>query len=327
MNVLLHQTIFLLTGVFQTLSTQWLFYQGAADKLSFLTIGANYIGMVLVNYIVPRQEKSRPVTNSPFPWLSVLWVAFFDFFANVFATAGLFLVGSGVFQVIYSSVVVFTALLSRVFLKRNLSPFQWLSLLVITLGLGLSALGSSNTGDSSEIITGSSLVFGCTLLFASVYVLNEKIVSKPGAPSPEEVCSWVGTTAGSLCWVYIIAYTVPRWNTLVVGPIELHGGNNIQIVICYGLLILASFGHSFTYYRLLGSVGAVSTGVLQALRAISVFIASSFAFCSFDSHQCFTKEKGISTAVVVLGVTAFFWISSTSTSKITKYDKVESIDP
>ncbi|ORX97917.1 hypothetical protein K493DRAFT_406759 [Basidiobolus meristosporus CBS 931.73] len=295
------EALFLFTGVFQTLSTQWLFYQGAADKLSFLTIGANYVGMTLVNYLIPRQEEARPVTNSRFPWLPVVTVALFDFGGNVFAAAGLFLVGSGIFQVIYSSVVVFTALLSRVILKRQLSLLQWLSLLVITLGLGLSALGTSRSGEDGDVLMGSLLVFSCTLMFASVYVTNEKVVSKPGAPTPEEICTW----------------------SLVRQPIETHGGNPVHISICYGLLVLASFGHSFTYFRLLGSVGAVSTGVLQALRAISVFLASSFAFCSRDTHQCFTREKAISTAIVVMGVTGFFWIGARAAPKIAKYDKVE----
>jgi drug/metabolite transporter (DMT)-like permease len=46
------------------------------------------------------------------------------------------------FQVIYSSVIVFTALLSRLFLRRYLNLRQWLSILLITIGLAYNAIGN-----------------------------------------------------------------------------------------------------------------------------------------------------------------------------------------
>jgi len=42
----------------------------------------------------------------------------------------MFLIGSGIYQVIHSAVVVFTALFSRFFLKKQFTPQQWLSLMV-----------------------------------------------------------------------------------------------------------------------------------------------------------------------------------------------------
>ena len=142
--------MFLATGVFQTLGAQWLYYQGAADKSSFLTIAANYLGMALVYFIsegkrnvkrkrsdklmsiedenasfsemklrekvtsagskddAPLSDKNdllpiaSPMVESKnsekeqFPVLLVFLVSLLDFAGHICATAGLFIVGSGV---------------------------------------------------------------------------------------------------------------------------------------------------------------------------------------------------------------------------------------
>jgi len=45
----------------------------------------------------------------------------------------MFLIGSGIYQVIHSAIVVFTAILSRIFLNKKFTIQQWFSLIVIKL--------------------------------------------------------------------------------------------------------------------------------------------------------------------------------------------------
>lgn len=78
-----------------------------------------------------------------------------------------------------------------------------------------------------------------------------------------------------------------------------------DVIIGYAVLVASSFAHNATYFELLGSTGAVATGVIQALRAVGVFLLSHFLFCERDEAQCFTMGKGVSTAVVGLGVIWF----------------------
>lgn len=42
--------------------------------------------------------------------------------------------GSGLFQVAFSSVAVWSALFSRIFLKRMISSIQWIGIVVVTIG-------------------------------------------------------------------------------------------------------------------------------------------------------------------------------------------------
>ncbi|KAI8808468.1 hypothetical protein BJ742DRAFT_808707 [Cladochytrium replicatum] len=52
-----------------------------------------------------------------------------DVFENLVLTVGLLYVGSGVYQVIYTSGIVFTELMARVFLKRNVTIGRWIAVI------------------------------------------------------------------------------------------------------------------------------------------------------------------------------------------------------
>lgn len=50
---------------------------------------------------------------------------------------------------------------------------------------------------------------------------------------------------------------------------------------------------------MLGSSGAVTTGIMQSLRAVCVFAISSVLYCSHQESQCFDTRRGIATLIVV----------------------------
>lgn len=107
------ELIFLVTGIFQTIGSQWLYYQGAAHNFSFFTVAASYLGMAAV-YFFPTITSSAPSTRrlsknklkydplveskDKFPYLTVLSISLMDFIGNLFVTMGLFIIGSGVFK-------------------------------------------------------------------------------------------------------------------------------------------------------------------------------------------------------------------------------------
>lgn len=69
--------------------------------------------------------------------------------------------------------------------------------------------------------------------------------------------------------------------------------------------MFSAFFHSYAYYRLLSKVGSISTGLLQSIRAVSVFLASHYFFCGSHSEQCMNKQKILSTIIVFVGVTGY----------------------
>ena len=81
--------------------------------------------------------------------------------------------GSGLFQVAFSSVAVFSALYSRVFLKTYISSVQWLGITIVTVGLVISPLSSNTTGASP--VTGILLTLLGAQFYAVSYIVNEFI--------------------------------------------------------------------------------------------------------------------------------------------------------
>lgn len=57
--------------------------------------------------------------------------------------------------------------------------------------------------------------------------------------------------------------------------------------------------HGFTYFMMLETSGAVTTGIMQSLRAVCVFLLSSILYCSYQESQCFDTKRGVATLIVV----------------------------
>lgn len=318
------QAIFLLSGIFSTLITQNLFNIGAADKASILTVFTQYMGMALCMFF-PAPAKAHAPKNGavliqpPKSFFkapteikkTIFIITTFEVLANVLSTIGLSIIGSGIYQVIHAGVIVFNAIFSKYFLNKVLNIKQWVAVIGIAFGLSLSAIGKDGKLNSPIMLIGIIINLLGTIFYSIVYVLNEKNLKRPGGPSTVQQSSWIGTSASSICLVYIVLYTIPNYQTLIVDKVkENYGGQPYGwIYISYILLLLLHFLHSYTYFWILESSGAVTTGVLQALRAVTVFFFSSYFFCEIDNAQCLTIYKIESCLAVVIGVLIYSWAS------------------
>ncbi|RUS33912.1 hypothetical protein BC938DRAFT_483289 [Jimgerdemannia flammicorona] len=204
-----HQFFYILTGLFQTLGAQWLYYQGAASGKAFTTSTAQYFGMACIGLFLPCMGRSTfgknfeyvnlptindtkaepPVfvpdqksarskhTPAPMNHRALIRLASLDVVANFLVTVGFFYVGSGMYQVIYSSVVIWCAILSYFFMGRKLAPTQWFAIFGTSAGLALSTLGNVGAGgdDVCDPLRYLSLRFVPLLLSFSFF---------PSSPSP-----------------------------------------------------------------------------------------------------------------------------------------------
>ncbi|EXX71155.1 hypothetical protein RirG_081130 [Rhizophagus irregularis DAOM 197198w] len=315
-SIILYEALFLISGFFSTLGQQFLYYQGAATGLSLLTNTATYLGMAAVGFLLlpgwygsrknnddinmasmtkdyqllPGTEEETSIdaqniinTNQPKEVVDhkiIFAAACLDVIANFALTIGFFYVGSGMYQVIYSSVVIWCAILSFFFLGRKISFVQSISIIGVSVGLALSALGinqnkelttppppSSSTGTTmphsyhmSNTMFGMLLTSFATFGYACVYVVSDQILTARAPntlpPSPKKVCFLVGTY----------------------------------------------------------EIGNVSTSILNALRAIIVFGLSHMMFCKIDHGQCLNIWKGWS-AFIVVGFVTIFSVSKARESK------------
>ncbi|KAG0281646.1 hypothetical protein BGZ95_001005 [Linnemannia exigua] len=252
----------------------------------------------------------------------VIQVAVMDVIANAMVTVGFFYVGSGMYQVIYSSIVIWCAILTRIFLSRKLNNIQWVAIVGVTIGLAISAVGTVQDASPDgpvqswiEKSFGALITLGATFLYACVYVLSDKVLSttKP-TPIPEKVCSMVGGYASLLTFLYLCVHTFPNWKTEVMDVVANHQGSPIGILLVYPLLIISSMLHSLNYYVLLSRINNIAVGIMQSLRAVLVFVMSHYLFCGVSSTQCFNQWKFLSAIVVIGCVTLFSFNSNPSAS-------------
>ena len=81
--------------------------------------------------------------------------------------------GSGLFQVAFSSVAIFSAIYSRIFLKTLITPLQWVGIVIVTMGLVVSPLSNNSSGGSP--VTGILLTLLGAQFYAISYIVNEYI--------------------------------------------------------------------------------------------------------------------------------------------------------
>ncbi|ORX46742.1 hypothetical protein DM01DRAFT_1310818 [Hesseltinella vesiculosa] len=338
MYILFHQFSFLMTGLVTTFGCQWLFYKGAATGDSYLTQLFSYIGMVLVIFLVPSikrgkmaqyelvqhhdpddidmqnlqpddDEKSkRPFEEGPIHHPSIIKLSLLDTFANFCVTMGFSIVGSGMYQVIYSSVVIWCAILSYFLMGRRLTQVQWIAIFGTSAGLTLSSLdnfGPSTDADSASttlLMMGTMMTVGGTFFYACLYVYADYLLSKQSPPAlPARVCAYVGMYTTSISILWISVYTLPRVDQMI----QIHDTNSSTVWMMYALVALGSGTHAWNYYELIDRTGSVATGILQGLRAVIVYGLSHLWYCSTDSAQCFTVYKGLGSLMVILCVLIF----------------------
>jgi len=318
-KVLFMQTLFLLTGVFSTLSLQLAHYQGAAGSDTLLPAAATFLGMCLA-FFSPKEE-SKEENGGPLPVTRVLIMGSLEFFGCAFSIVGLNLSGSGIYQVVYSSIVIWIALMSKWFLKKPLSRAQWVAVLITTFGVSLSALGSLDY--SKRTLNGYQTMGICitlsTFAYGSNYIVSEHVLSLPDHPSANHVQTYTGLTSFLFVLCYLFFYTIPNWHTVFSEPVKKSNGNLGIIMVVYVGLIISAFLHSFSYYKLVKQMGSVSTGILQSLRAVCVFFLSSLFYCEDHPEQCLSKVKILSAVVVIGGVLYYTYLKKIEYAASLKY--------
>jgi drug/metabolite transporter (DMT)-like permease len=130
-------------------------------------------------------------------------------------------------------------------------------------------------------------------------------------PSGLDLSLYTGGSCFVIFFLYVMFHTVPHWNELVTLSIARHHGNYHLIAEQYLYLVIAAFLHAISHYDIVATVGAVPVGVLNAVRAVSVFGVSSLLFCEHQASQCYTARKGASTAIVIVGAVGYSLASST----------------
>eukprot|EP00922_Rhytidocystis_sp_ex-Travisia-forbesii_P018501 GHVS01027454.1.p1 GENE.GHVS01027454.1~~GHVS01027454.1.p1 ORF type:complete len:806 (+),score=221.75 GHVS01027454.1:79-2496(+) len=296
--------VFTIAYCIQPLLVDYLKYQGAASPSTLLYLLPHYLAMLSVGCIPGHRDGINRRA-----WRKAAYVSLIDIAHQMAEKAGLVFAGSAVYIIVGSSSIVWTAIISAVVLRNYFSPMQWMSLFIICCGLGIKASSIEVRIDNDEFI-GTLLTTGSAILHGLTFVTNEKFLTSKNAVSGPALVFMMGVINSSILLVWTFAYTVPRFNTLVITSIERHNGDYRIIAASLLGLYVCGFVHSCTLWYLLKRIGAVSSGVIKGLKTASVFILSHFLFCHLQASQCLTPPKCASAAVCVFGVLSYSVITA-----------------
>jgi len=268
----------LLFGSFNTLSVKW------ADTMTsesvdgtkrpfnhpFLQATGMFLGemMCMLAFWVVRYRASRQQETSSYPPLSdentprkfnplvFLPPALCDMTATSVQYIGLTLTYASSFQMLRGAVIIFTGILSTIFLRRRLAWFKWAGMVFVIGGLvtvgvsdmlnqkdcnttnhnttrqpvfsimsapiSLAATDSGCKNDSTNIFVGDLLIFCSQIIVASQMVYEEKFITKYNVPALQAV-GWEGTFGFTTLAILLIPFSF-----IYVGP---QFGNNPRHVL------------------------------------------------------------------------------------------------
>merc|ERR1712070_445104 len=120
---------------------------------------------------------------------------------------GLTMTSASIFQMLRGSVVIFTGVLSVIFLKRKLAKFHWFSMFLVLVGVaivGMATMLVSSDDDShstGEQMLGNGIIICAQMVTAIQMVVEEKFVSGQNVPALQAV-GWEG--CWGLCFITVV---------------------------------------------------------------------------------------------------------------------------
>lgn len=182
-----------------------------------------------------------------------------DMCSTTLMLIGLLLTYASNYQMLRSSVVVFTALFSRVFLKRVFAPANWVGLLLVLAGTAVVGLDDVLHPDPSASASnpplGNLIIILAQIVVAVQMVLEERFVTAADVPPLLAVGLEGAFGFAALTVVVAVAYFVPGVRGLSLTPAHLEdaldalrqlgGGNWLLLAATLGAMLSIAFYNFF----------------------------------------------------------------------------------
>ncbi|KAL0233165.1 hypothetical protein GEMRC1_011910 [Eukaryota sp. GEM-RC1] len=187
--------------------------------------------------------------------------ALLDLLATTVMTFSLILLPVSTMQLLRGSMVVFSAILNVVLLRRKLLPYRWFGVLFVTIGIimiGFSSVLSSHDEGGS----GAAMVVGIVLCIASQFLQALQIVTEDHLLSgvsciPTQVVGMEGVWGTVFCAVIFIplaqVFKVFSFGEDTIDTVVMLSNNKSLLIIsgvyCVSILLLNYAGMTVTHER------------------------------------------------------------------------------
>ncbi|KAL8424881.1 hypothetical protein Efla_003000 [Eimeria flavescens] len=281
-------------------------FQGVASASTFIFLLPHYLGMMLAGSLPIAPDAHTPQAKAqlrnPRLWRRVLRLSVIDLAHQLLEKAGLVLCGSGVYILLSSTSIVWTAALSALILGRQFSPLQVFSLCLIVVGVSIKA-SNVTLNFSSEESLGMLLSLAAAVLQGLTFVLNERFLDDRKEPiSGLNLVFMMGSISSLLLLIWTCVWTLPQLDSLLLSRVRAQGGDLRTIALLLSLLLLCGLLHSATMWYIILRLGAVTSGALKGCKAAAVIALSHILFCSVQETQCVDMRKGLAAVLCIGGV-------------------------
>ncbi|GKT31731.1 UAA transporter like protein [Aduncisulcus paluster] len=252
---------------------------------------------------VPASKKEKEQNlDDPAPWWVFVPSSVFDLLGTGLGNVGFAMgVSPSIFQLLSGSIIIFTALLSIIFLKKRLKGYEWYAIGIATLGLICVAMTGAFTADDDEQTTGSvgQQILGMVLIvlgqvvYAGQFCVEEHVMANMNA-SPNQTVGFEGVYGMILTLLIVVPLL---W--LIPGNDNGHEEDFFESFIMIGnnpFILVPTFAFivSIVIYNVAGqNVTAITTCVhrtlLEALRSVLVWIIS--VIMGYTLHNSALGEK------------------------------------
>ena len=252
-------------------------------------------------------RATRAVDSRPFPRAAML-LPVFDLFGLTCAFEAMRRLGGPLYQTLSGLLIPFSALLSRVFLKRTFTTAQLSAIGVVICGLAVKAkdVADASARDGVEVpVAGILIANAATVSYGFRGLVMEHLSASKSALSANAQTLLMGTCGFAAFCAYTAAKTAQDMDGLVWSfyNAQPRDVNDILKVHLGNML-----SRAFMVKMMMGVIsraGATQLALSNAIRSVGVIVFSHFIFCPEDSRQCLSYNGTVSAAMVVTGGLAY----------------------
>ena len=239
-----------------------------------------------------KNKGKRP----PSSWRQRIMVsipAAFDLFASTLMTFGLIYINVSIFQMLRGSMVIFSAILSIIFLKKKIKGYEWIGItatmialiMIGVAGAKIPAIGEDD-GSSEETVTTGQKVLGSILVILSqlvqaAQIVTEEFVLKDIDMPALEIVGWEGAW-GFLMMVFVafpFAFIVPGKDPSPLGTslenfmdsfIQLFTNGKVAIVCV--VFLVAVLAYNMFGMLVTSCSSAINRTIMEAARTLLIWV-------------------------------------------------------
>jgi len=261
-----------------------------------------FVGELLcfIPFLISRSRKTpEEKTDNPYSYIFAIPTCC-DLTASTLGNISLLWIPASIWQMMRGAIIIFSAILSAIFLRKKLLLHHWVGIIIVVAGLflvGLSGfLTGSNGGNSNLFALGIFLVVIAQIISASQMVLEETLL-KDRNYEPMNVVFMEGFW-GVVIMMFVVlpilyiprgqAASPPYINVIEDGAAEIYSENVLDaltqmwnnpiffyenLVFVFSIAFYNFFGLALTTY-----LSAVHRTLIDACRTISVWLVQVFFY-------------------------------------------------